>query len=152
MQPLADLRDIHLPAEVSWWPPAAGWWVLTALLLLGAWALSKYLRAPGRRTRRLALKELARLERSFAQDQDTRALLGAVSQLVRRYALACFPRAQVAGLEGERWLDFLDRSGATSAFSRGPGAALADARYQPNPDVDTVGLLAVTKAWIARAR
>ena len=32
---LAQLADIHLPAEVSYWPPAPGWWVL-ALLLLGS--------------------------------------------------------------------------------------------------------------------
>lgn len=147
---LEGLRDIHLPDAVSPWPPAPGWWLLLAVLLTAAWVLFKYLRAPKRRARRRALTELGRLERVFEQDEDTRALLSALSQLVRRYALACFPRDQVSGLEGNDWLEFLDRSGATTVFSRGPGRALATAPYQQDPHVDTGALLAAAREWIAR--
>ena len=150
MNPLTNLRDIHLPGEVPLWPPAPGWWVLGAMLVAVGWFLFRYFRAPSRRARRWALKELGRLEQAFHQDQDARALLRAVPQLVRRYALGCFPREEVAGLEGKRWLEFLDRSGATKAFSDGPGEVLAVAPYQPGPEVDTLGLLAVTREWIAR--
>ena len=37
MNPAASnlqLRDIHLPDAVSWWPPAPGWWLLLGGLLL----------------------------------------------------------------------------------------------------------------------
>ena len=30
-----ELRDIHLPDPLSWWPPAIGWW----LLVIGSLAL-----------------------------------------------------------------------------------------------------------------
>lgn len=90
------------------------------------------------------------VERTYEQDEDTRALLAALSQLLRRYALACFPRDQVSGLQGSDWLAFLDRSGATEVFSHGPGAALSTAPYQQDPHVDTTALLAAAREWIAR--
>ena len=27
-----DLRDIHLPEAIGWWPPAIGWWLLADTL------------------------------------------------------------------------------------------------------------------------
>ena len=41
--PLAGLRDIALPAAVSWWPLAPGWWLLLGLVLLFALALPLWL-------------------------------------------------------------------------------------------------------------
>ncbi|MEC7549612.1 MAG: DUF4381 domain-containing protein, partial [Pseudomonadota bacterium] len=39
---LAQLADIHLPAEISFWPPAFGWWILALLLLVaGSFATRK---------------------------------------------------------------------------------------------------------------
>lgn len=38
---LANLHDIVLPPSVSWWPLAWGWYLLSALLLVGlAWGCS----------------------------------------------------------------------------------------------------------------
>ena len=40
--PLAQLRDIHLPADISWWALAPGWWALIIMLgLMVGWAISK---------------------------------------------------------------------------------------------------------------
>ncbi len=40
---LAQLRDIHLPADPEWWPPAPGWWILALIagvvLVYGVWRL-----------------------------------------------------------------------------------------------------------------
>ena len=32
--PLAQLRDIHLPEPILWWPLAPGWWVLIVLYFI----------------------------------------------------------------------------------------------------------------------
>ncbi len=82
------LRDIHLPAPVSWWPLADGWWLCFALLVLVAVALAWWWRgAPSRRARRAALAELAAIESLYGRHGDGHACAQAVSRLLRRLAL-----------------------------------------------------------------
>ena len=33
-QLLQQLRDVHVPDSVSWWPLAIGWWVIIGLVAL----------------------------------------------------------------------------------------------------------------------
>lgn len=109
--PLAQLRDIHLPPPVAWWPPAPGWWLLAALALIAAIALITWLvrRHRRRRYRRLALVEARRLYASWQRQRDDGAYLQALNRLLKQTALAAYPRRQVAALDGIDWLVFLDR-------------------------------------------
>ncbi len=123
--PLAGLIDIPLPALVSLWPQT---WtsriaivVLVGGLIATVWWLAR--RHLANRYRHAALAELERL------GSDVPAL----ALLVRRTALAAFPRTEVATLSGVDWLSFLDRSYGGTGFSQGPGRALADAPYEPEP-------------------
>ena len=43
-----------------------------------------------------------------------------LSQLLREVALQSHPWEQVACLNGKRWLEFLDRTGDTTQFTKGP--------------------------------
>ena len=130
--PLAGLRDWHLPEPVSWWPPAPGWW-LVAGLTLGAGALAFALWR--RRWRqgaavRTALSELEALRGQLGTGLAPGGFAAAVSILLRRLALTRFPRERVAGLSGASWLAFLDATGGGDAFSRGPGRMLAELPYR----------------------
>ncbi|MEX2327800.1 MAG: DUF4381 domain-containing protein, partial [Pseudomonadales bacterium] len=60
--PLAQLRDIHLPAPIEAWPPAPGWIVLAILALLFATAAIVFLYGRWRRNqyRREGLQALER--------------------------------------------------------------------------------------------
>lgn len=133
--PLAALRDWHLPEPVSWWPPAPGWWLLVGLVLLigslslRAWRRWRHRTAPAR----LALVELQGLKAALVSGAEERPLVSALSALLRRLALARYPRVQVAGLTGPDWLDFLDRTGGAGAFTRGPGRLLAEIPYRAGP-------------------
>ncbi len=130
--PLAQLRDIHLPEPISLWPPAPGWWLLLGLLiilaLLGWLIYRQYLRGANKR---LALTEL---ERITQQQQEGALQLQQLSKLLRWSALATHPRHQVAGLQDQAWLAFLNRFVSGEPFTQGHGQQLARGPYQKIPD------------------
>jgi len=144
------LRDIHLPAEISAWPPAPGWWLLAAVALGAAvWGAWRY--AQGYR-RRVALRTLekvcADLEAGYPSDE----CLPVVSSVVRRFAMtvAASPRG-IAGLVGERWLTWLDSQWEQHQFLNGPGQALARAPYAPPAafsNDDAIELTRVCINWV----
>lgn len=149
--PLAALHDIHPPPPVSWWPPAPGWWLLgVSMLALSVFAvivLRRYLRSPSRAARR----ELARVRKEFERSADEAQLASGLSALARRCALSRFAPETVAGLSGDAWLEFLDRTGSTNAFTRGAGRVLATAPYEHRPGSPVAPALPVLERWIERA-
>jgi len=150
-QALSQLRDIHLPEPVSWWPPAPGWWLLAllllGLLLLGGWAWRR--RRARRALLREALAELAAIRERYGADPDERRLAAELSRLLRRVAISRFPAEAVAGLTGEAWLTFLDEQLGGRAFREGPGRWLVEAPYRSQaPDFDPEPLLALVQRWI----
>ncbi|MDZ7750273.1 MAG: DUF4381 domain-containing protein [Gammaproteobacteria bacterium] len=151
--PLAELRDIHLPDPVSWWPPAPGWWLLALVVLvalgLASWALRRYLKR--RRRSRRVLAEVDALAAAYRRDGDTQALCSGLSLVLKRAALAAWPRQRVAGLTGTAWLEFLDATGGAGAFAHGPGQALASAGYGGAAAVDGEALEALVRRWIKGA-
>lgn len=137
---LEELAEPPAPPPVPMTPQTAGWAVLAALLVLAiaalvAWRVRRY-RANA--YRRAALTALA------AAGDDP----AAVSAIVRRTALAAWPREAVAGLAGEGWLAFLDRTGGDGAFAGGPGRALLDAPYRDGTPAP--GLAEVAAGWVRR--
>ena len=148
---LSQLKDIHLPPPVGWWPPAPGWWLLAVLLLVLVWLVSMTLR---RRRRRRALHDEARAEleairAGYGEQQDPRVLVEALSRLLRRVAISRFPREEVAGLTGEAWLEFLDRSFHGKGFAEGPGRILVEAPYRPDAgSFDADALFDLVERWL----
>src|SRR5262245_20715571 len=110
--PLDGLIDIPLPPEVSLWPQT--WTLRVAIIVLlaaaiaGIWRFVRYWRAV--RHRREALAELDGISRRLDASGTRGGQPAELSMLVRRTALAAFPREAVAPLTGPAWLTFLDRS------------------------------------------
>ncbi len=125
------LRDIHLPAEPGWWPPAPGWWLLGVLLLaVVGWAWRHVLRRRAARRRRAAvLAEVQLLRTRWLRDGDTAQLAAGLSQFLRRLSRQVRPTSVALG--GEDWLAFLARHGDAEALR-----ALAQAAFRPGAALD----------------
>ncbi len=147
--PLQELRDVHLPDPISWWPPAFGWWMIVVALFVVV-SLVLWARAHRQRTRprRLALAQLQEVKQQFAIHADEQQTMTRLSDLLRRVAIAVFPRSHVAGLSGQSWLQFLDRTGRTTQFSDGPGKSLLFGPYQPHGPASAADLIPLIERWI----
>lgn len=150
--PVAGLIDIPLPPPVGLWPQTWPARIALAMLLatciVAAWQFARHWRA--NRYRREALAELKRITHARAAGMAPGELATQLSLLVRRTALAAFPREQVAPLSGAAWLAFLDRTSDGTEFSRGVGRWLASAPYartEPD-DGQRSAVIDLTRRWI----
>ncbi len=148
-QSLAGLQDIVPPPEVSMGPTAPGWIalglaLLAALVVVAVWLA---LRHRALRYRRAALAELDALR---AGDR-----LEDLPELLKRVALAAYPREEVAPLSGDAWTDFLDRTGGAGRFSAGAGETLGALAYGGGRSEEREPLerlLSAADAWIRAQR
>ena len=149
--PLSALRDIHLPEPVPFWPLATGWWVLLALVVGTLAALWWQRRARLRSLKLAALRELSKLREDFEQSGDVQGLALKLSVLLRRVALARFPREQVAALHGESWAKFLASASRDPELTTRTALALEQALYESPENVPRESAqdwLGATKTWI----
>jgi hypothetical protein len=149
---LNQLQDIEMPVPVAYTPETAGWWVALALLAASSVAFAFFLRQrrQANRYRTLALVELSQLEhieRTAGTASPEVNLLTQAAALVRRTALAVFPRKEIAHLHGSEWQTFLQNS---SAVTPGVGLeTLVSGPYRPIHDhTATNEALSAARCWI----
>lgn len=154
INPLSELRDIHLPPAIDSWPIAPGWWILLLLLLLALLFSGRYLynRWRSNRYRRSGLQQLKQLLQDYRHNQDAKVYLKRFSELIKRVALACFAREKVASLNGEEWVAFLDQTGRTDEFSLGHGQVLMVGAYEPETEFEVQTLHQLGVKWIRQHR
>ena len=145
------LRDLHLPEAIGWWPLAPGWWFLILVVAAGiVYFLYRSIRKWRHNAlRRVALRELSRIQKEYRNGVDEITLAIELSELLRRTMLAYAPRNEVAGLTGKHWLQWLDQGLENRPFSEGSGRNVETLPYrQPDgieDDVDVQGLIEAIK-------
>lgn len=150
---LSQLRDIHLPGAISWWPPAPGWWALLGLLLLALGAL--WWRYHARFRERAALRGLKAVALALAAGTEPVLCVQRISMILRRFAMSLEGRAPVAGLTGESWLNYLDSRWGRDEFAAGTGRVLIFGPYAPAGRVsgsDVGALATLCMDWIRAQR
>jgi hypothetical protein len=132
---LSNLRDIVIPDAPPFWPPAPGVWValgmVVAILIFVAWRLHTLHNRNAYRKAGLML--LGSVQTAYD-----------VSVVLKRVALAVFPREQVASLYGDDWAAFLHQTCPRSYYK---ALVSSDSGAEPGED-----LLELAGTWIRHHR
>ena len=149
-----DLRDIHLPEAISWWPVAPGWWIIAAgiLILLFIIFISRKIYI-NRQLKRDISSEINIIKQQFEQTQNKSELARSLSILLRRASISYYPAENIAGLTGENWLALLDQDSLDkgAGFQSETGKLLITAPYQSEQslaDFDAQSLIQLCESWL----
>ncbi len=154
---LRSLHDIVDPAPISWFPQTWGWVAVAGILAcaLIAWiavALRNYRRNAYRRE---ALRLLNAVQENMHAPSSRTEALRTLAELIKRTALAAWPRADVASMTGRPWAAFVEHASKDEA-DRALEALLADSEYRDRRTLDTLALnsgdemIAAARRWIER--
>jgi Domain of unknown function (DUF4381) len=149
-QLLAQLKDIHEPAAVGWWPPAPGWWIAAGLLLalMIAAAVGIYLYRQ-KRQRLMYRTEGIRLLRAVSFEQPL--AVSEINTLLKRIAVVSFGRRACAQLTGQRWIVFLQQTSAAEMPADAQNTLL-EQLYRKSPPTESgfAALKSFAITWAAK--
>jgi hypothetical protein len=161
------LADIHLPAGVSSWPPAIGWWLLLALviaLVAGAviiikkhrkkWGYRKTALRLLKQTHKVVTDTLSSSEPALAQGLPQTSAQQLLA-LLKRTAITAYPNSNAKTLFGQAWVDFLNQQTPKAVFTGKLAELLLSQQYQShtaegisNSDLQT--LYMACQYWISK--
>lgn len=144
-QPLAQLKDIHLPEPVHNYPISLGWWLLLAGLLIAIIVLVVKWQKRRRisKAKQLALKQLKNTENA---DQ--------IVTLIKWAAFQYFPRQEIASLHGKQLLDFLKAKLNDKHQDKFQTlcAEQLNSKYQPTQNIESNNTLKqAAQLWLSQA-
>ncbi|MCP3888410.1 MAG: DUF4381 domain-containing protein [Desulfobulbaceae bacterium] len=127
---LNDLHDIVLPDPVGLWPLGQGAYLLLIAVVITVGLLAYLYRERYRENqyRRVGLNFLGHAVSVYD-----------VSVILKRVALAAYPREQVASLYGDQWVEFLKKTC--------PGCDIEELSSNPENEAGKV-LIDATSFWI----
>lgn len=135
---LNNLRDIVQPQPVSWWPLAAGWWCVIALIAIG---IGAYVVLAWKRWRANAYRRAALSEVEAAGDDAT------ILAILKRTAMCADSRPHVGSLSGQAWVEWLSQNAGFTVPAE-LAQRIASGVYQDGT-IRTPALAAFAKRWIA---
>jgi hypothetical protein len=126
---LNNLRDIVIPDSPPLWPFATGLWIAIGVVALTIGLII---------WRLIIIRKRNAYRRAGLQLLHTATSTRDVSVIMKRVALAAFPREQVASLYGDDWIAFLQETCPSVSF-----AAAGEESASPSGE-----FVALAKKWI----
>lgn len=144
-----SLRDIHLPDAISWWPPAIGWWIVLALIILAIIFVPKlYRRITYTPLNKVVNKTFEKIIAEYKENNNDKHLLIETSQFLRQTAMSYCGRDKVAQLTGDKWVQTLNDITDADHFNEEIKQTLIKAPYQKDISIDTEQLINTVQSWL----
>ena len=121
---LPELRDIHLPDGVSFWPLGYGWWVIL-LSLIGVIVLYHLFKFWRLKSQKLYAIRLLK----SVDEKNVVNSAAAVSEILRRICVYKYPQA--SALTGRNWINFLNTHAKSQKLDGKEAELLLNAPYMP---------------------
>ena len=151
--PLDALKDIYLPVEPHWWPPAPGWWIIAALIFAMLWWFGRRFWAyrvatrPIRAAQRIIDSLIA--EEATAMSNDA-TLANQCNEVLKRLLVVALGMRTLTNQSGETWLRTLDQLSMTTSFTQGAGSVLGEDRFRPQFSANRRALLNCVKQLLKK--
>ncbi len=143
------LRDIHLPDAISWWPPAIGWWLVLAIIILSIVFIPKlyhyFTFTPLKKVAKQSFEEITSL---YNNNNDVKQLITDTSKLLRQVAMSYYSRQEVAQLTGDKWIEVLNKISEKVVFSEEMQQSLINAPYQKQAEINPQQLIKSVNDWL----
>ena len=150
-EPLAQLKDIHLPEQVHNYPLAYGWWLLLACIVIAiVFVILKWRkRRQLCKAQKLALAQLSLINSNSNSDNSDE-----IVTLLKWAAFQYFPRNEIASLHGQALQDFLQQKLATKyqeKFQQLCGQQLINKYQAVEDNVTDNNLKQAAQLWLSQA-
>jgi len=150
--PLSQLRDIHLPEPISWWPPAPGWWLLVIIILILLFFTIRWLikRRANNCYRRESIEQLKQIHAVSANNlQQCQKLLA----LLRCTAKTAYPHLALESELTPTLLSRLNQCCSQEVFDPKLQQLLGQLPYQASPEISDAllqKLQQATEQWLKK--
>lgn len=144
-----NLRDIHLPDAISWWPPAIGWWILLAIIIAAIILLPKlYRRVTYTPLNKVANHTFNKIVADYKENNNDSTFVIETSQFLRQTAMSYCGREETAQLTGEKWVQALNKMTEQDYFNDEIKQTLVNAPYQKSININAEQLISVVQSWL----
>ena len=147
---LAQLKDIHLPETINWWPPAIGWWLLMLMVIATTTAIIYRLikHKKRQRYRKQAITLLDECYQQWCVSNNSAHCFDTINMLLKRTALTAFPGSDATALHGQQWLNFLNQKCSANPFSSALIDDFSQCQYQCKITIDIEQFYRCSHQWI----
>jgi hypothetical protein len=153
------LEDILTPENVSFWPPAPGWWIVMLIICAAIIALyifiSRFRKNSQYRKEALGLlkreyDELKNLNPNLIADdiEIKKNVVESMLKILKRTAMTAYPYEKSASLYGQAWLDFLKSKSQKSMISTELARHLTEGQYSGSQDYDLDSIYQFCCLWV----